>query len=368
MSAFFMDINNFQNKLYNYLKTPSVIGFEAPFFNLLEKEADENGINFEFLFDRLGRKVLLALGNSDPNSSKIITAHIDRHGLYKILDEDLIYSDESDDIEYASSFIQRKEFDRENFNYESLERICTYFVGERIAAYDPFNEEFLKETIINDPARCNLRENLSFDIPQFRDLSLENRNIMPIAFLPEKELIQEGFIKGQIDNAISVAILMERIKANPNFILLLTADEEIGLSWEYILRWFKKHEIRRNDLLVLDTSPYAQADIITRLHNSGAVVLRNKDTNHIFNKDFTSVIESITRNNNVEYDYKDTTLANLGYTKFGITELGRVIAGSNGEITGTTLQIPTSEYHTNKETAAVKSVDSVNLILDEFLA
>jgi len=42
----------------------------------------------------------------------------------------------------------------------------------------------------------------------------------------------------------------------------------------------------------------------------------------------------------------------------GSTEMGRVIAASNGLVDGTTIQIPTTGYHTMEESVAIASVDA----------
>ena len=47
----------------------------------------------------------------------------------------------------------------------------------------------------------------------------------------------------------------------------------------------------------------------------------------------------------------------------GSTEMGRVIAASNGLVDGTTIQIPTTGYHSMEETTAVASVEAFLKIL-----
>ena len=45
--------------------------------------------------------------------------------------------------------------------------------------------------------------------------------------------------------------------------------------------------------------------------------------------------------------------------------MGRIIKGSNGLVDGTTLQIPTSGYHTMSESAPIKSVAAfLDIIID----
>jgi hypothetical protein len=45
--------------------------------------------------------------------------------------------------------------------------------------------------------------------------------------------------------------------------------------------------------------------------------------------------------------------------------MGRIIAASNGLVDGTTLQIPTTGYHTMQETAAAESCEAfIRLLAD----
>jgi len=49
----------------------------------------------------------------------------------------------------------------------------------------------------------------------------------------------------------------------------------------------------------------------------------------------------------------------------GSTEMGRIIAASNGLVDGTTIQIPTTGYHTMKESASWKSIEAfIKLLMD----
>ena len=50
-------------------------------------------------------------------------------------------------------------------------------------------------------------------------------------------------------------------------------------------------------------------------------------------------------------------------SSLGSTEMGRIIAASNGLVDGTTLQIPTSGYHTLSESAPLASVSGFLNIL-----
>jgi putative aminopeptidase FrvX len=47
----------------------------------------------------------------------------------------------------------------------------------------------------------------------------------------------------------------------------------------------------------------------------------------------------------------------------GSTEMGRIIAASNRLVDGTTIQVPTTGYHTMKESVSLESVDAyINLL------
>jgi putative aminopeptidase FrvX len=52
---------------------------------------------------------------------------------------------------------------------------------------------------------------------------------------------------------------------------------------------------------------------------------------------------------------------------YGRTELGRLIAATSGEVTGTTLQIPTTGYHTTRETASLESISAAIRVLRTFV-
>lgn len=54
---------------------------------------------------------------------------------------------------------------------------------------------------------------------------------------------------------------------------------------------------------------------------------------------------------------------NQSLLSLGSTELGRIVKESSGSIQGTTLQIPTTGYHTVEETASVLSIKTVLFIL-----
>jgi len=68
----------------------------------------------------------------------------------------------------------------------------------------------------------------------------------------------------------------------------------------------------------------------------------------------------------VYVDEQNAKLAaqNLPPQSLGSTEMGRIIVASKGLVTGTTLQIPTSGYHTLQETAPLSAVVSFMTVLE----
>jgi putative aminopeptidase FrvX len=116
--------------------------------------------------------------------------------------------------------------------------------------------------------------------------------------------------------------------------------------------------------LVLDTSPYKNVADINHLD----VVLRNRDENGVFRSSLKNKIKNICIENNINYHFKDAYLKNImkqegSKGSLGVTELGRIIHATKGNIQGATLQLPTIGYHTVEETTTKKSIDSMILIL-----
>jgi len=86
---------------------------------------------------------------------------------------------------------------------------------------------------------------------------------------------------------------------------------------------------------------------------------------------FTSEIEGKCLELGIRYSYKDRWIEAENLTRakpmsLGRTELGRLVAATEGRITGTTLQIPTTGYHTAEETASLDSVRAAIKLLSSF--
>jgi putative aminopeptidase FrvX len=111
----------------------------------------------------------------------------------------------------------------------------------------------------------------------------------------------------------------------------------------------------------LDTSPYDTIEAA----NEQLIVLREKDANAKFNEAATNKIQRLCEEAGISFMYKDkfveqqnVKLEALGEKpkSIGSTEMGRIISASNGLVDGTTIQIPTTGYHTTAESASIESV------------
>jgi hypothetical protein len=176
-------------------------------------------------------------------------------------------------------------------------------------------------------------------------------------------MINNGRLEGQLDNVLTAAAIVHLFSLGFEGTAFFTAQEEAGKSWRYLLEWFRRFGGSTNRLFVVDTSPFPTIETA----NQQLLVLREKDANASFNKEATMLVESLCRQNDLSFLYKDryveTENAKLtGEDKkpqsLGSTEMGRIIAASNGLVDGTTIQIPTSGYHTMEESASAESVEA----------
>jgi hypothetical protein len=358
------------NKCHDYLAIPSVIGFEEPFFQHLQRSFEQKGLQTESLYNRYGRRILMAVSSNDFAAAPILSAHVDRHGLYKILDNRLAFESSAyqsfRDTEYASHSIKRINFDKEEFNRDHLSKVCNYFVGEKVAAYDPVSFEWLMTAEIQSKNLCVLDDFLTFDIEEFDELSESPHQIIPIAFVPGKSK-KGNYIYGQVDNAVSISVINYLFEQGLSFTALLTTDEEIGLSWEFIGRYFQKHDLETQHLLVLDTSPYPSSFDIQGLQKKGGVVLRYADNYSYFNRSFTRLLKNLCNEKGIPFDIKDQTLLKLDIDHLGNTEMGKLIKLTQGKYNGSTLQVPTTGYHTNAESTSIKSLGNMAILLAAYL-
>lgn len=334
----------FYDILKQLIRVPSVVGAEHSFFMFLKRELEELDITVEY-FDG----VLVAKG-SDPTSG-YISAHADRHGLI---------CTGHNEFQYAA-FIAKNQVDLQGIlnSDELLDNLAERFINEKVQAYEPWSGSYLGLGVIKEAFLCERRNNVIFTIEGFDHLLPGT----PIAFMDKLE-IKDEFVSAQIDNAISIAMILYMYHKGYKGTAFFTAAEEAGRSWRFLLDWFRRFNLKTNELLVLDTSPYRTLEDMANLD----VVFRQRDANGYFRSPLKSKMKKIVLEENIKYHYKDAYLKNKMRQDgikgtLGTTELGRIIHASKGEIQGTTLQFPTIGYHTVNEMTSDRSVQSMITIL-----
>jgi len=336
----------FYDILKQLIRVPSVVGAEHPFFMSVKRELEEIGIEVEY-YDG----VLVAKGNNPTKG--YISAHADRHGLI---------CTGHNEFQYAA-FIAKNQADLQgNSNSERLlKNFEMRFLDEKVQAYQPWSGLYLGIGTIKDAFLCERRNNIIFNVEGFDHLLPGT----PIAFM-DKLIIEDELVSAQIDNAISIALIIYLYHLGYQGTAFFTASEEAGRSWRFLLEYFRRFDISTKELLVLDTSPYASLEELSQLD----IVLRNRDQNGVFRSPLKNEIKKIAIQKQIKYHFKDAYLKNIMKQEnrkgsIGVTELGRIIHASKGEIQGTTLQLPTIGYHTTAETTTKKSIDSMLVILKE---
>ncbi|MFW5977566.1 MAG: hypothetical protein ACOCQQ_03575, partial [Candidatus Nanoarchaeia archaeon] len=161
---------------------------------------------------------------------------------------------------------------------------------------------------------------------------------------------------------ISVAVAMQALADGFKGRVLFVAEEEIGRSWQHILSCLEKIHFTSQNILTLDTSPFKQATSLQQ----GAVVLRTKDEYASFSQQMVTSIQSICEQKNIPYRIKDKYIQlrnqrtkndpTVSQRSLGRTELGAIVAHTQGKSNGTTLQLPTMYYHTNYEMSSYKAL------------
>ena len=335
--------NEYTDLLKAIIRQPSVVGAEHSFFRVLQRELEERGAKVTWY------EGLLVAQGSKPYST-MLSAHIDRHGLI---------CTGPNEFQYAA-FISANRTDLLNnsVSEELMTKITERFQSVPVFAYEPWSGAYRGNGLIKKSYVCEFRNNLIFEIEGLDNVVAGT----PVAF-EDKLKINNGRLEGQLDNVLTAAAIVHLFSLGFEGTAFFTAQEEAGKSWRYLLEWFRRFGRSTNRLFVVDTSPFPSIEAT----NQQLLVLREKDANASFNKEATKLIEDLCRQENISFIYKDRyveednkKLISAGDKphSLGSTEMGRIITASNGLVDGTTLQIPTSGYHTMEESASWESVDA----------
>ena len=341
------DLPQFLNILRSLIREPSVVGCEDAFFRVLSRELEEAGAQLTQY-----KGVLVAQG-SQPESL-MLSAHIDRHGLL---------CTGPNEFQYAAFIAGNKgELDGNSVSEQMLNTIENRFQGQLVQAHMPYVGTYLGQGTITHSYICPERNNLIFEVEGLEYLQPGT----PVAFL-DRLTVADGYLSAQIDNAISAAIIIYLFLHGFQGTALFTAEEEAGRSWRYTLSWFQRQRLSTDRLIVLDTSPFPDREAA----DAQQIVLRHRDAFGEFAPGITQELAQRCEQLGFAYCYKDEYIQQQNEIKgksysLGRTELGHLAVASEGSVNGTTLQIPTTDYHTVNETAAIVSVQAVIQLLQTY--
>ncbi len=343
-----LDLPHFLNILRGLIREPSVVGCEDAFFRTLSRELEEAGASLTHY-----KGVLVAQGNQP--DSLLLSAHIDRHGLL---------CTGPNEFQYAAFIAGNKgELDGNSVSEQMLNTIENRFQGQLVQAHMPYVGTYLGQGTITNSYICPERNNLIFEVEGLEYLQPGT----PVAFL-DRLTIADGHLSAQIDNVISAAIIIYLFLHGFQGTALFTAEEEAGRSWRYTLSWFQRQRLSTDRLIVLDTSPFPDRESADAQH----IVLRHRDAFGEFAPGITQELADRCGQLGFSYCYKDTYIEEQNKLRgksysLGRTELGHLAVASEGSVNGTTLQLPTTEYHTVNETAAIESVRAVIQLLQTYI-
>lgn len=335
-------------KTVEYLSIPCVVGHEHFFMNYLRQDLERMGMKC------FQHPQLLEVHGNDPHSA-IICAHVDRHGLISIGGNEYVY---------AAQFIREIKYGENNqSSRKELQDIASRFSGEMVYAYDPENGKRLGHGIIETVDPDILNGDSLFYVYGMDEIA---QNI-PLAY-SHAATVEHEQIKGQIDNAISAAVIHALFSEGFQGTVLLSTEEEIGKSWIHIADYLETEEIETKDVLVIDTSPYKEAAPL----EEGMVILRHRDKSEVFNAALVEKLQARCSKINIPYQFKDEYLQAKGRTvdELGSTELGRLIQSRDKRWSGATIQIPTLMYHTSNETTSRQAIQNYysflkNILIDD---
>jgi hypothetical protein len=330
------------------IRHPSVVSAEHSFFRVLQRELEERGAKVTWY------EGLLVAQGDNPDSA-MFSAHIDRHGLI---------CTGPNEFQYAAFVAgHRSDLLGNSVSEKLMMKIVDRFQSIPVMAYEPWSGAYRGSGIITNAYVCEYRNNLIFEVKGLEHLVAGT----PVAFT-DRLTMTDALLSGQLDNVLTAAHLVHLFGLGFQGTLFFTAQEESGSSWRFLLEWFRRFNGATDKLIVVDTSPYPDRETADQQN----VVLRRRDANAEFNPDTTNRLESLCQSQNISYTFKDAYIEEqnrqaikLGNEpqSLGSTELGRIIAASNGFVQGTTLQIPTTGYHTMEESSSLASSDAFNRLL-----
>lgn len=336
-----MGLNNILAKTEEYLQIPAVIRFEQLFMKHLAADFCKENYKVEE-YDRL-----IAVSKKHSKSPKILIVHIDRHG---------IVTNWCSYFEYA--FFNAQKYYKIKIKAEEwfFQDTGESFLDEIVYAYNRAGKVLGEGKVF--AYFCDFKKkDLLFGIYGLEKLLPET----PIAYKSQL-IVQNGKISSQLDNVVCVAVAHQLVQDGFDGKIIFSTEEEVGRSWRYIVDYLKSLGIESKELINLDTTPYEDPRSVEK----GLIILRNRDANSIFNKNLIKLLKEKCSEAGIGYEVKDEVIEvyNAKLPKgekpkrFGLTELGRIIQHTRGQFNGTTIQLPTTNYHTNHETTSTLALQN----------
>ena len=342
-------IARIEAKTAEYLDFPSVVGHETPFLDHLARDFSAAG------FETERHRNLTIVHLSAPGAGPVFCSHIDRHGVIMQADGDGAFA--------AFAVRSEKYGEMRSPSRAFFSRIEDRYFGEEMFAYDRSTGgriaygDVAAVRLDDTGAEGEGSERIRFTFKGLPALPAGT----PIAFSRTIDRSDRDQLSGQLDNPLSAAILRICAEAGLRGTLVFAAEEEIGRSAAHILGWAQTALGTCREMIVVDTSPFPD----TSTGDAGTVVLRRKDANGTFDEAMVLRLEEAAGKLGLPVLFKDHWIERANASAraggqaeqgLGITELGRLITLSEGRITGASVQIPTVNYHSNRETTAHKAV------------
>lgn len=321
-----------------------MVGAEDAFFQIIRRELEESSVRVTTYLGTL-------VGEGTAPNSGYLSAHVDRHGLL---------CTGPNEFQYAAFIAgNRGELNGDSISEQLMDLIAGRFQGARVQAHTRHSGTYLGQGVILGASICPRRKNLFFNVDGLEFLQPGT----PVSFI-DRLKVTDSTISAQLDNVISVAMIIELYRRGYQGTAFFTASEEAGKSWRFLAEWFQRKNVSTDRLIVLDTSPFADEIEVAKQD----VVLRNRDANASFSSPLTKELVQICTRKGISFRFKDDYISELNLQRekplsLGRTELGRLINAVPDLVTGTTLQVPTTAYHTQTETANLSAVEAVMELL-----
>lgn len=322
-----------------------MVGVEDAFFQILRRELEESSVK---VTQYLG--LLVAEGNAPQQC--YLSAHVDRHGLL---------CTGPNEFQYAAFIAgNRGELNGDSVSEQFMDLIAGRFQSARVQAHSAHAGTYLGQGVILGASICPRRKNLFFEIAGLEFLQPGT----PISFI-DRLVDTPDTISAQLDNVVSVAMIIELYRRGFRGTAFFTAGEEAGKSWRFLAEWLQRKNRPIDRLLVLDTSPFPDEVELAKQD----VVLRWRDANAEFSRPLTAEIQQCCDVMGISYRFKDEYIMEQNRLRekpssLGRTELGRLISAVPEFANGTTVQLPTTGYHTQAETANLVAAEAMLDLLE----